>query len=476
MKKILLSTLCMLAALGVSAKVTLPTVLGSNMVLQQQCNANLWGEAAPSDKVTVLTSWDKKKYTVTADTSGTWKVAVATPAAGGPYSITISDGEAVVLNNVMIGEVWICSGQSNMQMPVAGFGGQPVNNSTQTILNANQNKGIRMFTVKRETSTEPLNNCHSDRGWEEASPESVALFSATGYFFGLNLYKTLNIPIGLIEADWGGTRIETWMTVATAQKIEPNLLEKDPSHGEPNKAARLFNAMIHPLINYTACGFIWYQGESNIHTGNLHLYAQYMEQMVSLWRELWGNPNMPFYYVQIAPFLYESTDYISVPLIVEQQVMALDKIPFTGMASTTDIGHRDCIHPAPKDIVGQRLALLALSKTYGIKGIVAESPRYQSVRYEDGKAIVTFKSDATLGPDYTGRIQGFEIAGADKIFVPARAVFAGNGTDVVVSSELVAAPVAVRYAFRNVPRETTLYNIGGLPAVPFRTDDWNDVR
>ncbi len=475
MKKILFLSLSLLTAAGMSAKVTLPSVLGSNMVLQQQCNANLWGKATPSKKVTVTTSWDNRKYTVQAAADSTWKTAVATPAAGGPYSIRISDGEAIVLDNVMIGEVWICSGQSNMQMPVMGFPGQPVVGSNEAILNGT-NSDIRMFVVRREVSDRPLDDCNTDTGWQEATTESVAGFTAVGYFFGLNLYKVLGIPIGLIETDWGGTRIETWMDMETAQKVEQNQVEKDKNHQAPNKTAQLYNAMIHPLVNYTAQGFIWYQGESNIHTGNAHLYSQYMQQLVSLWRNEWGNQQMPFYYVQIAPFVYEGDDKTSVPLIVEQQLAAMDKIPYSGMASTTDIGSGPCIHPSQKIPVGERLALLALSKTYGKKGLICESPRFESVRFEDGKAIVRFKTEGTLGPDYSGRIKGFEIAGADKIFVPARAEYIVGQPEIAVSSTIVENPVAVRYAFRNVPDQTTLYNTGGLPAFPFRTDDWNDAQ
>lgn len=267
-----------------------------------------------------------------------------------------------------------------------------------------------MFVVRREVSDRPLDDCNTDTGWQEATTESVAGFTAVGYFFGLNLYKVLGIPIGLIETDWGGTRIETWMDMETAQKVEQNQVEKDKNHQAPNKTAQLYNAMIHPLVNYTAQGFIWYQGESNIHTGNAHLYSQYMQQLVSLWRNEWGNQQMPFYYVQIAPFVYEGDDKTSVPLIVEQQLAAMDKIPYSGMASTTDIGSGPCIHPSQKIPVGERLALLALSKTYGKKGLICESPRFESVRFEDGKAIVRFKTEGTLGPDYSGRIKGFEIA------------------------------------------------------------------
>ena len=260
MKKLSLFTVCIFAAATLSAKVQLPALLQDNMVLQQQTEANLWGKAEPQKKITVTTSWNKEKYTTQADENGAWKVTVSTPAAGGPYSITISDGDKIELNNVMIGEVWICSGQSNMQMPVAGFGGQPVAGSNEAILEGAQDKDIRMFTVKREVSQTPLDDCHTDTGWREASTQSIAEFSATGYFFGKNLYDVLNIPIGLIETDWGGTCIESWMSEEAAKKVQPDQT-RSMDYGEANQTARLFNAMIYPLRNYTVQGFIWYQGE-----------------------------------------------------------------------------------------------------------------------------------------------------------------------------------------------------------------------
>lgn len=475
MKKLLFLGLSLLLILPAAAKIKLPALLGNNMVLQRQCEANLWGEAGPSKKVTVTTSWDNRKYTTKADESGAWMLKVSTPEAGGPYTIRISDGEALQLDNVMIGEVWVCSGQSNMQMTVTGNYGEPVDGSTEALITAPQYKDIRLFQVERTTSTEPKTECNGQ--WQEASAESVAPFSAAAYFFARNLYQALGVPIGLIEADWGGTRIETWMTVSAAQKVDPNVLATDPDHGEPNKVARLYNAMIHPLLNYTAQGFIWYQGESNIHTNSYPHYARLMEEMVSLWREGWGKADMPFYFVQLVPFIYAGgTDGIVEPLMVEQQLAASDRIPHCAMISTTDMADAGTIHPAGKDKVGQRLALLALTKTYGLKGLIAESPRYESVRFEDGKAIVSFRTEGTLGPNYKGRIKGFEIAGPDRIFIPARAEYVPGKPEVVVSSEIVSEPVAVRYAFRNVPEAATLTNTGGLPAFPFRTDDWDDVQ
>ena len=468
----------LLLALGLSlsgnGRVRLPSLVGSGMVLQRNSDVRIWGRAEPGRKVTVTPSWGAEPAAVRADGSGRWSVRIETPDAGGPHTLTIDDGDPLVLDDILIGEVWLCSGQSNMEMPLRGFDSQPVNGSLETAMLAGEHPEIRLFRVSRAVSHEPQEDCTGT--WQVSSMRSASGFSAVGYHFGLCLARALGIPIGLIETDWGGTRIETWMDMETAQKVEQNQVEKDKNHQAPNKTAQLYNAMIHPLVNYTAQGFIWYQGESNIHTGNAHLYSQYMQQLVSLWRNEWGNQQMPFYYVQIAPFVYEGDDKTSVPLIVEQQLAAMDKIPYSGMASTTDIGSGPCIHPSQKIPVGERLALLALSKTYGKKGLICESPRFESVRFEDGKAIVRFKTEGTLGPDYSGRIKGFEIAGADKIFVPARAEYIVGQPEIAVSSTIVENPVAVRYAFRNVPDQTTLYNTGGLPAFPFRTDDWNDAQ
>ena len=474
MKKILLVGLSLLMACPTFAKIKLPALVGSNMVLQREREVNLWGEASPSKKVTVTTSWDGRKYATQSDSDGKWLLKVSTPAAGGPYTIRISDGDPVTLENVMIGEVWICSGQSNMQMPVEGLPGQPTEGANEAMLRSRLYRDVRLFGVPRTESAEPRDSCGG--AWSVSSSQSVASFSAAGYFFGCSLHDALGVPIGLIEADWGGTRIETWMTASAACRVDPQILETDAAFDDYNKTSFLFNAMIYPLRRLTARGFIWYQGESNIDTGNYPLYARFMEEMVAEWRSLWGDSSMSFYYVQLAPEHYRDVNDIVLPLMVEQQLAAMDRIPNCGMISTTDVGHAVAVHPAPKREIGERLALWALSRTYGLKGLVVQSPRYESVRFGNGEAVVRFRTDGTLGPVYGGRIEGFEIAGADRVFVPAEAEYLPGGCEVVVRSVRVPEPVAVRYAFRNVPRAATLTNTGGLPAYPFRTDNWNDVK
>ena len=376
----------------------------------------------------------------------------------------------------MIGEVWVCSGQSNMQMSMTGNLGEPVDGGVEALIEAPKYKDIRLFYTPMVTSPQPVDTCGGE--WKVSSSESVAPFSAAAYFFARDLNDALGVPVGLIQTAWGGTRIEAWMPEATAREVEADIVQTNDRFENPNKVGYLYNAMIRPLLNMTARGFIWYQGESNVHTNNYPHYAQYMEKLVSQWRGDWGDPDMPFYFVQLVPHIYEGgTDGIVLPLMIEQQLAAADRIPNCAMIGTSDMANAGTIHPSEKDQIGRRLALLALTKTYGLKGLIAESPRFESVRFEGGKAILQFKTEGTLGPNYKGRIKGFEIAGADKVFIPARAEYVwGQPYTVVVSSELVSEPVAVRYAFRNVPAAATLTNTGGLPAFPFRTDDWDDVK
>lgn len=452
-----------------SAKITLPALVGDNMVLQQQTEVNLWGKADPSSKVTVKTSWNSKSYSTKATAEGDWEIKVSTPKAGGPYSITISDGDKITLSNVLIGEVWICSGQSNMEMPLSGFNREPVNGGPEAILKAAQNKGMRFFTVEKAMSKKHVKEVKG--AWMEATPEALASFSATAYFFGKNLYDALDIPIGLISTNWGGTRIEAWMSEDAAKKVNGNIVATDAKQWDPNKVSVLYNAMLEPVSNYTAQGFIWYQGESN--RDNASDYSANMKEMIALWRNLWNDQQMPFYFVQLAPHNYDDPKGISTPLVIEQQIKALDIIPLTGMAATTDIGEGVSIHPSQKDMVGFRLASLALADTYGQKGIVANSPRMESVDYDQSFAIVKFNTPTALTTKFQPLL-GFEIAGADRKFYPAQARITGD-REVRVSSYMVAEPVAVRYAFRNNP-EATLYNTSMLAAFPFRTDDWNDVK
>lgn len=477
MRRLILLIAAVCLCVGASAKVTLPAILCDNMVLQQNAMANLWGKATPNSKVTITTSWAPlARVQTTADKDGNWAAKVDTPSASfEPQTIKVrDDGETVTLQNVLIGDVWVCSGQSNMEMPVKGFDRQPVENSLDYILTASQQANrIRMFSVKRARSFEELTDCEGE--WLVASPQSVANMSATAYFFAYNLASAVDIPIGIINTSWGGTRVESWMPQSALEDIlsKEQIEHKKTVHSI--KPTELYCAMIAPIRNFSAKGFLWYQGCSNL--GDNDHYDTMMARMVEQWREDWGDEDnsMPFYYVMIAPYIYESSNDTAYPLFVENQVRALEKIPNSGMAATTDIGEERCIHPAQKFEVGQRLAALALQQTYGQLGYEPKAPQMAAYNIKDGKAVITLNNcEQGLTPWYGEAVTGFEIAGADKVFHKAEATISAR-QEVTVWSDKVAEPVAVRYSFRNFA-PGNLKNVYGIPAVPFRTDDWNDVK
>ena len=454
----------------------LPKVLGSNMVLQQNADVNLWGKADADAKVTVKVSWDKAKIKTTADENGNWAVKVATPAGSfDKYTISISDGEEIVLENVMIGDVWITSGQSNMEMPVRGWDRQPVENAKDYILSAAKYADqIRMFTVPRARSyNEDKEDCVGGE-WFCAAPKSVAEMSAVAYLFAYNLVGKVDFPIGIITSNWGGTRIESWMPMKALEDV----LSKEQIEHKHNvhsiKPTELYCAMIAPIRKYNARGFLWYQGCSNL--GDIDHYDIMQARMVQQWREDWGDTEnkMPFYFTMIAPHSYGNSRAIAYPLFVECQQRALANIPNCAMAATTDTGEEVCIHPAKKNEVGERMAAFALRDLYGQGGVDVVAPTYESMRVDKNTAIVTLKNVGVgIQPGYGKWVKGFEVAGADKVFHPANAHVSGH-RELRVWSDKVQEPVAVRYAFRNyIPCDLT--NIIGIPVPPFRTDNWNDA-
>lgn len=457
-------------------KVKLPAMMGNHMVLQQNSTVKLWGWA-DGKKVTVTTSWDKRTYRTTTDSDGAWLVKVDTPTGSyTPYTITISDGASVTLSDILIGEVWICSGQSNMEMRVMGNQAQPVDHSLETLLDAgNYRDRIRFITVPRVKTTERRTDFEGSK-WEVSSPETTIDCSAAAYFFARHLTEALHLPIGLVINSWGGSSIEAWMDEQTLGTVKGADIQaaKSTKRDVHQRLECLYNSMLYPVKNFTARGFLWYQGESNI--SNYPLYAPMMTAMVQLWRNVWEAPEMPFYYVQIAPHKYRNSRDTDAALLREAQAKALDMIPNSGMVPTTDIGDEFCIHPPQKDVVGLRLATLALTKTYGTGRLPSTGPMMTKVDYSGNKAVVTF-NNATAGLFPTSSLlEGFEIAGADKKFYPAKAKVKGRGNTVEVWSEQVAQPVAVRYAFRNFVGNVTLQNTFGLSAFPFRTDTWDDVK
>jgi len=451
----------------INAEVKLPAIFSDNMVLQQMTDAAFWGKATPGSNVSVKTSWNGKSYTARADKDGNWKTKVQTPPAGGPYIITVSDGKAVTLRNVMIGEVWICSGQSNMEMPVKGYRNQPVLGSNEYIASSSNDR-IRLITVPRVTSMTLLDDFKG--AWKTCEPENVADFSATAYFFGLMLNKALNVPVGLICTAWGGTRIEPWISEAGFKNFDwVKLPDKNaPPQGNlsPQTPTVLFNAMIKPIAGYGLRGAIWYQGEANRNE-----YVQYQKLMPGLaenWRSEWGIGDFPMYYVQIAPYDYGQAGSNSA-FLREAQLKTATEGKNMGMACIMDTGEKDCIHPSGKKITGDRLAYLALVKTYGKKGFACDGPVLKEMKVEANQVKLTFDNAANGLTAYGKQLSCFEVAGANKRFFPAQAFITNTG--ITLFSPSVNEPVAVRYAFRDFIIGD-LFNTEGLPASSFRSDDW----
>ena len=475
MKRILtiLALTAFAAVSELDARVSLPSVISDNMVLQQQTRAAIWGTAAPGSTVTVSASWSKARVKTVADPdSGKWLVRIDTPSAGGPYEITVSDGQPVTLKNVLIGEVWFCSGQSNMEMPVKGYNSQPVRNGTEYIVSARPSRPIRICNIERKASRTPLEE--SRGSWEEHTPATVAVTSATAYFFAETLQSATDVPVGIIVSSWGGCKIEAFMDRQTISTGFPDydlayLDNPDIEVKAISVPCMLFNGQVAPLVPYTFKGMIWYQGESNRFKPERYIRLQ--EAYVRMMRDRFEVPDAPFYFAQIAPYRYEDPRNCELGYFNEAQQKTLSVIPHSGMAVLCDIGEFGTIHPCEKQKVGQRLAYLALCHDYGWDMIEADAPTYKSVEFRDGKAYVTLEAGA-LSPMGTD-LGGFEVAGADKVFHPAvgRLWHKGNCTIEVTCPE-VAEPVAVRYCFRDWSAGS-VYNNYGIPAAPFRTDDWD---
>ena len=454
-----------LISAGLKAEVKLPAVFGDHMVLQQQTDAAIWGKATPGKQVRVQTSWDKKSYTAQAGSNGNWKLKVKTPSAGGPFNITISDGQTITLKDVLIGEVWVCSGQSNMQMQMKGYRNQPVLGANEAIATS-ANKSIRLFTVEREKSLEQKDDFKGM--WLSCEPENVVDFSATAYFFGKMVQEALGVPVGLICSSWGGTRIEPWISENGFGDYDWVKMPDKQMTGDFNQQTPtvLFNAMISPMVGYGIRGGLWYQGESN--RNEPAQYEKLMAGLVNNWRAEWGVGDFPFYYVQIAPYDYGKNGLNSA-FLREAQLKASTAIANIGMACLMDCGERYNIHPADKKAAGQRLAYLALANTYGKKGIEYSGPVLKEMNIDGSLVKLTFDHAANGLTTFGKELENFEVAGENKQFYPAHAFITGEGITVI--SERVQKPVAVRYAFKDfVVGE--LYNTEGLPASSFRTDDW----
>ena len=416
----------------------------------------------------VLTSWDKKSHSTSAHWDGRFEVVIKTPKAGGPYSIWFRDGDTVQLSNVMIGEVWICSGQSNMEMQMKGFKQQPVEGTTEELLRCKDSQ-LRLFTVKRHASLTPIDDVTGQ--WSEANSASVRDFSATAYYFGRALRATLDVPVGLIVTSWGGSACEAWMKadwLKAFPKVQQNITEDDVKKLQQRCPTALYNGQLKPLIGYTMKGAIWYQGEDNI--PRYDYYAPLMARMVEGWRAEWKHGDFPFYYCQIAPYDYSLIGWKNSQLLREQQMKAEALIPNARMAVLMDAGLEYGIHPRKKRQAGERLALLALSNTYNVKGL-PDFAVYKEVTFQNDTCIISFdRSKEWVYFEHGPHSNNFEVAGEDRVFHPAEAWVSRNR--VYVKSNEVKKPIAVRYAFRDWVEGDLMHD--GLPVSSFRTDSWDN--
>lgn len=461
--------LLLLLTANASAKVTLPKMFSDGMVMQRETKANLWGKAKANSAVKIKTSWDNKTYTVKSEKDGKWRTSVQTPAAGGPYSITFDDGEKTVINNILAGEVWICSGQSNMEMPMKGFKNQPVENAVEDILHSTDQQ-LRLFTVKRNSKIAPVDTVSG--AWKTACPAAVREFSATAYYFGRELRQALGVPVGLIVTAWGGSACEAWMT-ADWLKAFPDA--KIPATEADIKSKNrtptvLYNGMLHPLIGIAMRGVIWYQGEDNV--PRYKTYADMLTTMIRGWRAEWQQGDFPFYFCQIAPYDYSLIGWqANSALLREQQARAELMNTNCGMAVLMDAGLEYGIHPRKKDLAGLRLALLALDKTYGISGLTSESAIFKSMEVRSDTAVISFdRANMWVYGEHSLKSDLVEVAGQDRVFHPAKAWI--ERSKLYVKSPEVSRPAAVRYAFKNWTKGD-LY-CDGLPISSFRTDSWDD--
>lgn len=466
--RIFLSAIVVSLVISLQAQLRVHSVIGDNMVLQRNSVVNIWGKALPNQNVTVVASWNMQLVKTTANESGDWLLKLKTTNAGGPYTILISSQkEKLLLNNILLGEVWLCSGQSNMEMPVEGFQDQPINGSADIIANADNPK-IRLYTVERAAETNPVSICKGM--WKTANSESVAKFSAVGYLYAKYITEKLHVPVGIICSSWGGSRIEAWMNKETIAKF-PNALAQTTYEKTPDnhRATLLYNGMIAPIKNFSIKGILWYQGESNII--NYYDYAALMQAMVAQWRNEFNVGEFPFYFVEIAPYTYPYPGSLNSALQREAQLKAVSLIPNSAMVCTIDLGDRDWIHPAEKNLIAKRLANTALAETYQTTGIKYKVPTFKSMEVKDSVMHIYF-NNTPLGLSGFGRkVQCFELAGDDKVFYPAQLTI--DKMHAQLYSDKVKKPVAVRYAFNNYPEtEGYLYSCEGIPVPSFRTDNW----
>jgi len=461
-----------------AAELRLPAIFGDHMVLQREASVPVWGWAEPGETVRVEVDWLDAPLETTADAEGRWRLDVETGAAGGPHSLLVTAGESVELEDVLFGEVWLCSGQSNMEWPIDYCA--PLYDELKQ---AADHPELRLFDVTRQAAAEPREDCEGT--WRACTPDVLGRFSAVAYFYGRELQEKLGVPVGLISSNWGGTLCEAWTSEATiAERADmtaafaPVLAAREPApegeaapEGEEgpkwnhNSPTALFNGMIAPLLPFRIRGAIWYQGESN--RPRPEQYHDLFPAMIADWRRHWGIGDFPFYFVQIAPYLYGGDPEHHAARLREAQRLAL-RVPNTGMAVTLDIGNPDDVHPKRKQEVGQRLALWALKHTYDRPLEVWSGPLFRAAEEERGELRLHF-DQVGGGLEPAAGIEHFEVCGADGVWMEAVAHVEED--TVVVSADGCPHPIAARYAW-GAADEGALRNVEGLPASSFTTMDW----
>ena len=456
----LLTALLFLLVAQLPAQLRLPSIIASDMVLQQQSEAHLWGWSGPGEKVYVTASWNHKTDSVMTSRDARWIITLPTPEAGGPYTITIKSGQTIELKNIMIGEVWVCSGQSNMEMS-STWGIPQVSAAFADCANNN----IRFFQVPKTGALFPQDDVKG--GWAVCDSNSLRSFSAVGYFFGRKLNSQLHVPVGLIGSNWGGTSAEVWTpeaAVAGNDQLRHAAERLNPTDWWPYTVGACYNGMIAPIVSFEIAGVIWYQGESNVETSGT--YQQIFTTMIESWRRAW-NKDLPFYYVQIAPYNY-GPGYAAASL--REQQTRTQSHHNVGMVVTTDLVDNVAdIHPKLKKEVGDRLANFALAQTYGQQAAVYRSPQYK--RMDIVKDRINLYFDHAPGGLFIKGDTAREIfiAGEDRKFLPATVKIEKDF--ITVSAKGVANPVAVRFGFGNNAMGN-LFGKEGLPVIPFRTDEW----
>jgi len=487
------------------ADVSLPSVFGSHMVLQRDMADKVWGKADPGEAVTVKLAGQEKA--ATADDAGKWSVNLDPMPAGGPHVMTVAGKNTLTYEDVLVGEVWLCSGQSNMQW---GLGSA---NDADLESLAAKDAGVRFLSVPNKGTQEPQNDFKGR--WEVCTPESARQFSAVGYFFGRQIRQTLGVPVGLIDDSWGGSSCEAWVRrdllaadpkykdlMARWEEAEKDLpakveayrrklddhkaaVESAKAEGKPapqppqNPEARMtgnarpgniYNGALKPTIGYGLRGAIWYQGESN--AGRAYQYRDLFPLMIQSWRDEWGVGDFSFYWAQLADYQAEKPEPGGSQWaeLREAQTMTMNRLPKTGQAVIIDLGEAQDIHPRNKQGVAMRLARWALAHDYGLP-INCRSPEYQSMEVKGDAVVLSFSNVGSgLKAFDVAEPRGFAVAGADRKFHWAKAKVVGKGK-IEVTAEGVSDPVAVRYAWADNP-VCNLYSREGLPLTPFRTDDW----